>query len=344
MKRSWPLLDNGAWYQGGVGLKIGSSLYENTDFSLTSTTGTWSVTGVDADGRTILSFEPPGSSLPSGTDTQTLYYNGTTLTATSALRVNSSGFVAVGAAPNASYKFYVSTTGSGTAIHGITTSGEAGFFYSGSGTGVKGHSPSGNAVYGITSSGYAGRFEAGNAATAVVGTAWRGIAGYFQQYSTDALSANVTAPVVQVVRYLNLGSYTANSDMVSVDDQTTSSALLLNLKKQGNSVYAVTPGGRVRQAQEASAALVDGDNDIDPGNSARVFVTSTGATAHLRSIVAGQEGDILHVLSDDSFTIDNEDGGATAENRIHTPPGTGIVAFSATFLYRASRWWLVQYM
>ena len=57
----------------------------------------------------------PGTGVPSGTDTQTIRYNGTTPTAVSNL-TNDGTYIGIGGAPNTSYKLRVKQSGSGDGI------------------------------------------------------------------------------------------------------------------------------------------------------------------------------------------------------------------------------------
>jgi len=139
-------------------------------------------------------------------------------------------------------------TGSGSVVLS-NSPGLTGTLY---GTSASFTSTSSIAVTGQSTSGYGGEFVstssfgmvgASTSNTGIYGSSLSGQGGFFTQVGT--LTASTTSAVLYAYRNLTLGSYTSTGAIIRGEDPTASTGNLLELVKQGSTLFSVSSAGAV---------------------------------------------------------------------------------------------------
>lgn len=372
----WRVTTNGAIDVGTTALEI--TFYGGTTINLVGTgvkSHAWGFAIQAGSGMTITQSSSDGigrpiytfaasSGVPSGTDTQTLRYNGTTLTATSTLRVGAST-VGIGVAPQSSEVLYVQATGTNTAIAaatgGAATTASAVYGFSQQGYAVRGQAQTGRAGYFVAiSSGYGSWSESSSG----YGAYCKSVSSYgvFAEsrqhgaafiYQTGTLSANNTTPVLTCTRNLTLSGFTADEPLIMADDQSGSGAPILTGKKAGTEVFGISEDGGISCTPvDIDLSVTSGDN-LSVGRRSTVRFDTGSSARSLTGISATgiKDGHRLHfyVAAGDSgtLTIRHSNLSSFAGNRFYTSTNAdvpnvkgGVLIYNAT----GGFWHVVSYV
>jgi hypothetical protein len=136
-----------------------------------------------------------------------------------------------------------------------------------SGTGVTGSSSSGTGTVGNTTSG-----------AGVSGQSVSGNGGTFVQ--TGPLVSSTSSPTIIVKRSNSLGSYTSTGAIIHGEDTTASTGNLLELVKQGNTLFSVTNGG-LTTATNFRTLVGAGNNTI---SASPLAMATSGANSNSGSL------------------------------------------------------------
>ena len=225
-------------------------------------------------------------------------------------------------------------TGSGSVVLS-NSPGLTGTLY---GTSASFTSTSSIAVTGQSTSGYGGKFVstssfgmvgASTSNTGIYGSSLSGQGGFFTQVGT--LTASTDSAVLYAYRNLTLGSYTSTGAIIRGEDPTASTGNLLELVKQGSTLFSVSSAGAVVLGGTISA-MVHPLAFADMSGTAYTAsqVVARYASAVIQTIPSGGSITAVGVNCTSSFGLATAATASTTFNIEDNGVSFGTIAFAAS--------------
>ncbi len=321
---------------------VGEDLYNSQGFAIQGFGGvTVTAIGTDGGGRRHIKITG-GGTVPGGTNKQTLYFNGTTLTATSAIQVDGS-YIGIGAAPTFGQLVSIGDAGSGEGVRASANSGIVMKLFVVSGYCIDAvATSSGMPIRTSADTGYGGHLKSDKSYGAFMESRQHG-AGFAHQGGT--LTGNNTGATFTISRALIEAGFTALQPLLRLIDAYGSGGDIAYAEILGDEKFRIDALGMVfaqlLNFKSNTGTLVTGgaNHDVALGDAIITFIDATDPANSMSGIADGVEDQIrILVFHGGHVVLPHENTSSVAENRFNWPSGSSSSHYCYFLWYHDSRW------